>query len=298
LFALYFKRTILQEASIMNNTKTMQHVVDNAPEAQTSLQWNQLGVDLFRSQHYERAVAAFTRAICVAKQETLAHSAQNACSMGRESRDHGVITGRAMNLRLQSLREPIALNVLHLNFLTDKSDEQFIFISSVLVMNLAIAQHSWVALRCQEFRDSRNNNDTDDEPPPSTNPSEWYAILRLYECASALLDGFLEKAQEIFEKSNPNWNVSVMLHRSLKLQVTHNMAEVLEQFDGMKARQFYCQLFSYVSSMSLASKDNTVPSDTSTNLPILLPGFPLEDMMNSIVRGLKILSAAITAPGA
>ena len=89
-----------------------------------------------------------------------------------------------------------------------------------------------------------------------------------------------------------------MLHRSLKLQVIHNMADACKHVrdSDTQARQLYGQLFGYIVSLNSVSKENS--EGTVSRATILLPGFPLEHITDSIVHGLQILSDVVTAPAA
>jgi hypothetical protein len=109
----------------------------------------------------------------------------------------------------------------------------------------------------------------------------------------------------------------IKFHRWMRLITVHNMATIYERFptaaaaasassDGatITSHELYQHLFSYVVNMNYIER-NIISSSTAaaeheehrrhTALP---DGFPLEWIMESVIRGLNILTNAVTAPAA
>jgi hypothetical protein len=276
---------------------TMMRDASSRCDQQTALGWNQTGIQLFHSRQYDESVAAFARAITVAKQETMSKVEENSVDTMPYTPDEGVLLDAAMKLQMRSLGEPISLEELNIDELHGSTSQQYVLVGAMLVLNLAIARQASCSVNQTQRKtlpDSKNEYCRD-----LNCQHQWNAVLRLYDCASALLDEFLHHVLKGESHPHKRVELAAMIHRSFKLQVIHNMARAYSRIENSnaQAKKLYGQLFSYVLSMKLACKDAGAGT-SSFKAPILIQDFPLKRLMDSIVDGLEILSEAVTAPGA
>lgn len=276
---------------------TMMRDSSSRCDEQTALGWNQTGVQLFHSRQYDESVAAFARAITVAKQETMIKVEENSADTMPYTPDEGVILDAAMKLQMRSLGEPISLEELNIDELHGSTSQRYVLVGAMLILNLAIASQASCAVKQTQRKtlsDSKNEDCRD-----LYCQHQWNAVLRLYNCASTLLDEFLHHVQKGEPHQHKRVESAAMIHRSFKLQVIHNTARACSRIENSnaQAKKLHGQLFSYVSSMKLAYEDAGAGT-SSFKTPILMQDFPLEQLMDSIIDGLEILSEAVTAPGA
>ncbi|KAG7340937.1 hypothetical protein IV203_030552 [Nitzschia inconspicua] len=272
-----FMRPAIQESCMWNNK-------------QDALGWNQTGIDLFYAQRFDDATIAFSLAISMTKQDALEKEIEKAFT-GDEVMGSGILDPPII-IQMQTSLEPLVIQVQNWNPSQQKSEQHLVLITSVIVLNLAITKHSSTIALLEGNSSSPHDSDPHIQ-------RLWDCVCRLYECASALLDEYLQRAESGATSRDQTDDIAAMIHRSLKLQLIHNMARIYERLEqsNIVARRLYGRIFSYIVSMNLVCKDNR-PENAPEIATLLLPGFPLDQIMDSFVQGLGILSPAVTASAA